>query len=145
MFGDSAPFVSEPRLQDDRVLHKVVSDPTQQEIRYVPVALVLHGDTTLFLLFTLMQICRLKVLAEPSIYRFSFMLVGHNSFLFAQPLVEGAHESLLLSFGQIGLLVPFDLVCFLDRNLDFLLKSALTLLKAHTQRFPQACYTLFDS
>jgi len=120
MLNNCFLLICEPRLNNDRFLHKIVIDPTQQKVGNMPMSLLLAFD--LFIPLSLIHIC-LKLRKH--------LILPSN---FALNL---RYQLRLMNLVDLAVLVPLDLLRLLDLRLDLFLEGPLVLREAQTQCFPQ--------
>ncbi len=126
MFNDSLLIICEPWLYYNRLFHKIIGDPAQQKVWNV---------SMFFLLFS-----RLLAFTWPHV----LLKLREHLIVPAKLALNLRYKLCLVHTFDLIFLVPPDLIGLLDCRLDVLLKWALILREAQTQRSPQLRYALVN-
>ena len=127
MLNNSLLLICEPRLNNDRFLHKIVSDPTQQKV----------WNMTMFLLLALILLLGLPL---PHVC----LKLREHFILSAKLPLNLGYQLRLINLLDLAVLVPLDFLRLLDLCLYLLLEGPLVLRETQTQCFPQLRDALLD-
>lgn len=129
------PFVREPWLNYDRVLHEIVLNPTNEEVR----------DVTMALFIWYRFWCRFRLLfLWPTEIVFKSGIYITRTTIAANMLMKLREKLCFIKWLNFLLFVPFNFLCLFNLCFDLLFKLSLSLRKAHTESLSQSLNALID-